>query len=95
MVGKLSKLNELILTLPSPTASRTRLSFWTAGSTSSTRIDPLYDRKVAASKLAGWKVVATTPDGPPIGSDYYAPFLEAVAARPTRARRREKVSNGP
>ena len=59
------------------------------------RPDPLYDRKVAISKLAGWKVVATTPDGPPIGSDYYAPFLEAVAARPNRARRREKVSNGP
>jgi hypothetical protein len=58
------------------------------------RPDPLYDRKVAASKLAGWKVVATTPDGPSIGSDYYAPFLEAAAARPNRVRSRQKVSNG-
>jgi hypothetical protein len=58
------------------------------------RPDPLYDRKVAASQLAGWKVVATTPDGPPIGSAYYALFLEAVAARPKRPRRRQKVSNG-
>jgi hypothetical protein len=59
------------------------------------RSDPLYDRKVAASKLAGWKVVAATPDGPPIGSAYYAPFLEAVAARPNRSRKRQKVSNAP
>jgi hypothetical protein len=59
------------------------------------RPDPLYDRKAAASKLAGWKVIATTPDGPPIGSAYYAPFLEAAAARPNRGRKRQKVSNGP
>jgi hypothetical protein len=58
------------------------------------RPDPPYVRKVAASKLAGWKVIATTPDGPPIGSDYYAPFLPAAVVRPNRARRRQKVSNG-
>jgi hypothetical protein len=54
------------------------------------RPDPHYDRGVAASKLAGWKVVASGPDGPPIGSTYYGPFLEAIAARS----KRRKVANG-
>jgi hypothetical protein len=59
------------------------------------RPDLLYDRKAAASKLAAdWKVIASGPDGPPIGSHYYAPFLEALTARPKRVRKRQKVSNG-
>ena len=53
------------------------------------RPDPHYDRKVAASKLEGWRVVA----GPGVGSIYYKPFLEAVAARPS-ARKRRKVLMG-
>jgi hypothetical protein len=52
------------------------------------RPDPLYDRKAAASKLVGWKMAAG-PDGPPIGSAYYGPFLEAVEAYPNRARKRQ------
>jgi hypothetical protein len=58
------------------------------------RSDPLYDRKVAASRLDGWRIVAGPP-GVEIGAVYYAPYLEAIAARPSRTRKRQKVSNGP
>jgi hypothetical protein len=55
------------------------------------RPDPVYARKVTASKFEDWRVVA---GGEP-GSIYYAPFLAAVAARPKRSKKRRKVSNGP
>jgi hypothetical protein len=58
------------------------------------RHDPHYDRKAAASKLAGWRIVAGPP-GMEIGAAYYTPFLDAVAARPRRVRKRLKVANGP